>query len=139
MNLSVSTSRERLRVGVANYSVLLAIGGGVITGTVAGAIVAEVLVVAWLVGHLVAWWLPYFGLSTASQRDAYRRDYARTLKILPTAGRAVVVDVQHTLVVGALTLPMVALSRCTSPRWGVMTATHRSSPRRQSDGRPRRS
>ena len=100
-------SRERLRVGVANYSVLLAIGGGVITGTVAGAIVAEVLVVAWLVGHLVAWWLPYFGLSTASQRDAYRREYARTLTILPTAGHAVVVDVQH-MVVGALTLPMVA-------------------------------
>jgi hypothetical protein len=47
------------------------------------------------------------GISTAAQRAAYRRDYARTLKVLPTAGHDVVIDVQH-LVVGALTLAMLA-------------------------------
>ena len=59
-----------------------------------------------LAGHLANWWLPYLGLSSASQRAAYQRDYARTLKILPTQGRDVVIDVQH-MIVGVLTLAML--------------------------------
>ncbi len=105
-DLAATSPAERLRVGAVNYSVLVVIAGGVITGTTVGAIVAQVLVVVWLVGHVLSWWLPYFGRSTEAQRAAYRREYSRTLKILPTDGHDVVVDVQH-MVVGVLTVPMV--------------------------------
>ena len=40
-------------------------------------------------------------------RDSYQREYTRTLKILPTRGRSVVVDVQH-MVVGLLSVVMAA-------------------------------
>jgi hypothetical protein len=105
-DLEASPPSHRLRAALVNYSVLAVIAAGVATGTVIGAIVAVVLAGAWLLGHVASWWLPYLGLSTAGQRDAYRREYARTLKILPTAGHDVVVDVQH-MVVGAITVPMV--------------------------------
>ena len=105
-DLAASPPSHRLRAGLVNYTVLTLIAAGVITGTSLGAAVAVVLAVIWLLGHVASWWLPYFGLSTAAQRDAYGREYARTLKVLPTGGRDVVVDVQH-MVVGALTCPMV--------------------------------
>lgn len=106
-DLEASTPGERLRAAAGNYSVLLAIAVAVATGTSVGAVVAELLAVSWLIGHVLAWWLPYLGHSAATQREAYRREYSRTLKILPTEGHDVVVDVQH-MVVGLLTLPMVA-------------------------------
>jgi hypothetical protein len=57
-------------------------------------------------GHIASWWLPYFGISTQAQRDAYQRAFAQTWKVLPTEGHDVVIDVQH-MVVGAITLLMV--------------------------------
>ena len=105
-DLEASTPTHRLQAGLVNYTVLAVIAGGVISGRPLGAVVAVVLAAIWLLGHIVAWWLPYLGLSTASQREAYRREYARTLKVLPAAGHDVVVDVQH-MIVGAITLPMV--------------------------------
>ncbi|GAA4974428.1 hypothetical protein HD597_009295 [Nonomuraea thailandensis] len=59
-----------------------------------------------LAGHVHNWWLPYLGPSSAAQRELYRREYARTLKILPAEGHGVVPDVQH-MVVGALSLIML--------------------------------
>ncbi|MER7750769.1 hypothetical protein [Kitasatospora sp. NPDC097643] len=95
----------RLLAASINYPLPLLIAAGVAfdhTWSRIGALAVCGLVLA---GHLASWWLPYFGFSTAAQRELYRRDYARTLKILPTEGRDVVIDVQH-LVVGALTLLM---------------------------------
>ncbi|MET8625727.1 hypothetical protein ABZW30_18595 [Kitasatospora sp. NPDC004669] len=95
----------RLLAAAINYPFPLAIAAGITVDTgwsVTGAMALCGLVLA---GHVASWWLPYFGFSTAAQRDVYRRDYARTLKILPTEGRDVVIDVQH-LVVGVLTLLM---------------------------------
>ncbi len=105
-DLGASTQGERGRAAVLNYAALLVIATGVLTGTTVGAIVAQVLVVAWLVGHLLSWWLPYFGLSSERQRGRTDGRTPRTLKVLPAEGHDVVVDVQH-MVVGLLTLPMV--------------------------------
>ena len=106
-DLEASTTADRAKAAAVNYTVLVLIAGGVLIGSTAGAIVAEVLAAVWLIGHVVSWWLPYFGVSFERQREAYRRDYSRTLKILPSAGHDVVVDVQH-MVVGLLSLTMLA-------------------------------
>ncbi|MFB7618332.1 hypothetical protein [Kitasatospora sp. NPDC056181] len=97
--------RERLGDAAVNYPIPLLIAGGVALGHQASQVAALVLCLLVLVGHVTSWWLPYFGISTAAQRESYARDYARTLKVLPVQGRAVVPDVQH-MVVGVLTLAM---------------------------------
>ncbi|MFH8385862.1 hypothetical protein ACH4E7_33905 [Kitasatospora sp. NPDC018058] len=95
----------RLLAAAINYPFPLLIAGGVALDRRWSLISALVLCVLVLTGHVVSWWLPYFGFSSAAQREVYRRDYARTLKILPAEGRDVVIDVQH-MVVGVLTLLM---------------------------------
>ena len=64
--------------------------------------------------------VPYFGCSSAAQREAYRREFARTRKLLPTEGHDVVIDVQH-MVVGVITVVMVGtgcpLCRGPRPMW----------------------
>ncbi|MEU9078029.1 hypothetical protein ACFYUY_12925 [Kitasatospora sp. NPDC004745] len=99
--------RERLGDAAVNYPIPLLIAGGIALDHQASRIAALVLCLLVTVGHVASWWLPYAGISTAAQRDSYARDYARTLKVLPTQGRAVVPDVQH-MVVGVLTLAMTA-------------------------------
>jgi hypothetical protein len=95
----------RVLAATINYPVPLAIAAGAAIGRTWSLVVALALCGLVLAGHLVSWWLPYFGLSSAGQRAAYQRDYAQTWKVLPTGGHAVVIDVQH-LVVGVLTLAM---------------------------------
>jgi hypothetical protein len=98
--------RDRRVAALVNYPIPVLIAGGVALGQRWSMLAALALCGLCLVGHLANWWLPYSGLSTAGQRATYDREYARTLKILPTGGRAVVVDVQH-MVVGVLTLLML--------------------------------
>ncbi|NUT09357.1 MAG: hypothetical protein HOQ38_02695 [Nonomuraea sp.] len=106
-DLTSANARGRALAAAINYPFPLLISGGVAlhrTWSLAAATLLCVLVVA---GHVRSWWLPYFGLATQEQRELYRREYGRTLKVLPTEGHAVVVDVQH-LVVGVLSLLMLA-------------------------------
>lgn len=105
-DLAASTPRERAQLAVVNYGTLIAMMVGIASGTQLGAIAAAGLAGLWVIGHIASWWLPYLGVSTADQRDAYQREYARTLKVLPTDGHAVVPDVQH-MVVGLILVPMV--------------------------------
>jgi hypothetical protein len=98
--------RERRVAALANYPVPLLIAAGVALDRDWSRLAALGLCGLCLAGHLVSWWLPYFGPGTAGQRETYAREYARTWKVLPTAGHAVVIDVQH-MVVGALTLAML--------------------------------
>ncbi|WP_026923705.1 hypothetical protein [Glycomyces arizonensis] len=106
-DLTPDNRRSRLLAAVINYPFPLLVSGGVALGETWSLIAAAALCCLTLAGHLLSWWLPYFGLGSASQREVYERDYARTLKILPAEGHDVVPDVQH-LVVGALTLAMLA-------------------------------
>ncbi|MEW9529874.1 hypothetical protein [Microbispora sp. NPDC049125] len=102
-DLEVQSVRERVGAGAANYPVILAIS---VAAALDAGVVALVLACLTMAGHLVNWWLPYFGVSFAAQRETYRREYARTWKVLPTEGRAVVIDVQH-MVVGVMTVVML--------------------------------
>jgi hypothetical protein len=106
-DLRPDNRRERRIAAAVNYPVPVLITGGIAVGQDWSRTTALVLCGLCLAGHLANWWLPYLGLSTAGQREAYARDYARTWKVLPTRGRAVVIDVQH-MVVGLLTLAMSA-------------------------------
>jgi hypothetical protein len=105
-DLEASTARERATTGALNYTVGLVIAGGILIGQTWSLVVAVVVSQLALAGHIASWWVPYFGISSQAQRDAYRREFTRTWKILPTEGHDVVIDVQH-MVVGVITLVMV--------------------------------
>ncbi|MER5651378.1 hypothetical protein [Streptosporangium sp. NPDC002524] len=106
-DLTSGNVRGRVLAASINYPFPLLIAAGVALHRAWSLVAATVLCVLIVIGHLQSWWLPYFGVSTAAQREIYRRDYARTLKILPAEGRDVVIDVQH-MVVGVLSLLMLA-------------------------------
>lgn len=106
-DLRPDNHRRRLLAAAVNYPIPLLIAAGVAWQRPWSLVVAVALCVLCLAGHLVNWWLPYVGISSASLREDYQRDYARTLKLLPTEGRAVTIDAQH-LVVGLLTIAMLA-------------------------------
>ena len=101
--------RDRRLAALVNYPVPLLIAGAVALHHTWSLIVAVALCGLCLAGHVWNWWLPYFGPATAAQRQAYQRDYHRTWKLLPTDGRAVVIDVQH-MVVGIGAVAMAATS-----------------------------
>jgi hypothetical protein len=90
--------RERATTGALNYTVGLVIAGGILIDQTWSRVVAVVVSLLALAGHIANWWLPYFGISTQAQRDAYQREFSRTWKILPTEGHDVVIDVQHMVV-----------------------------------------
>ncbi|MGW0197351.1 hypothetical protein [Nonomuraea sp. NPDC003201] len=105
-DLKTGNLRPRLLAASINYPFPLLIAAGIALRQPWSLIAASALCGLILAGHLANWWLPYFGLSSAAQRQVYERDYARTLKILPAAGHAVVPDVQH-MIVGLLSLVML--------------------------------
>ncbi|AHH95446.1 hypothetical protein GCM10010174_59620 [Kutzneria viridogrisea] len=98
-DLAVSDVGDRVRAALMNYPVGLAIAGGMALGQTWSTVLATVLSGLTIVGNAVCWWLPYFGLiRNEPMRRAYQREYSRTLKVLPTRGRAVVPDLQHVVV-----------------------------------------
>ncbi|WP_219471403.1 hypothetical protein [Nonomuraea rhizosphaerae] len=99
--------RGRVLAACVNYPFPLLVAAGVAARQPWSLVAATAICVLIVAGHVRSWWLPYFGISTTEQRELYRREYARTLKVLPAEGRDVVIDVQH-LVVGALSLIMLA-------------------------------
>ncbi|MFB4283494.1 MULTISPECIES: hypothetical protein [unclassified Nonomuraea] len=105
-DLSGANVRGRALAAAINYPFPLLVAAGVAYGRAWSLLAAMGICVLILAGHLYNWWLPYLGVSNAGQRELYRREYARTLKILPAEGHDVVVDVQH-MVVGALSLIML--------------------------------
>ncbi|MFF4413808.1 hypothetical protein ACFYY8_14845 [Streptosporangium sp. NPDC001559] len=106
-DLAPGNLRNRLIAASVNYPIPLLIAGGVALHRTWSLVAATVLCCLIVAGHVQSWWLPYFGVSSAAQRELYRTDYARTLKVLPTEGRDVVIDVQH-MVVGVLSVVMLA-------------------------------
>lgn len=106
-DLAAGNLRRRLLAAAINYPFPLLIAGGIALHRTWSLVAALTLCGLILAGHLANWWVPYFGLSSAAQRETYRQDYSRTWKILPTEGHGVVIDVQH-LVVGLLSLAMTA-------------------------------
>ncbi|MEU5868666.1 hypothetical protein ABZ815_46370 [Nonomuraea sp. NPDC047529] len=106
-DLSGANVKGRALAAVINYPFPLLIAAGVALHRTWSLAAATVLCLLVMTGHVRSWWLPYFGTATDEQRELYRREYSRTWKVLPTAGRAVVIDVQH-MVMGVLSLLMLA-------------------------------
>src|SRR5262245_15151534 len=71
-DLAASTVRERAMAAVVNYGTLIAMIVGILSGTPIGAVAAAALAGLWVVGHIASWWLPYLGVSSGAQRDAYQ-------------------------------------------------------------------
>ncbi|WP_232664419.1 hypothetical protein [Pseudonocardia sp. TRM90224] len=106
-DLARSGIRERLLAAAINYPFPLAIAAGVALAQTWSFTAALVLCALCLIGHVRSWWLPYFRGAGPAQRDLYERLFARTVKVLPTQGHDVVIDVQH-MVTGVLALTMTA-------------------------------
>ncbi|SDI97232.1 hypothetical protein [Nonomuraea jiangxiensis] len=106
-DLAAISAEDRALAALANYPIPLLIAGAVALDRTWTRITAIVLSTLCLAGHLMSWWIPYFGPATAAQRADYQKYYTETLRFLPTAGHDVVIDVQHT-VVALLTLAMLA-------------------------------
>jgi hypothetical protein len=98
--------RQRVVSAATTYPIGLLVAAGVLVDETWSLVVALVLAASVVVGHLAGWWLPYAGISVRPQRTIYRREYAHTLRVLPDAGHAVVVDVQH-MVTGVLGVVML--------------------------------
>lgn len=106
-DLESASVKDRAIAAMINYPVGLLVAAGVALHQPWSLIGAAVLSALTIVGNVVNWWLPYFGLiEFPAMRAAYRREYSRTLKIVPTEGHAVVPDVQH-MIVGVLCVLML--------------------------------
>lgn len=106
-DLSRQNFRHRLIAGVISCPFPLLVSAGIALHRDWSLAVSAVLCALILTGHVLSWWVPYSGHSTEAQRELYRREFTRTLKVVPAEGHDVVIDLQHT-VVGALTLVMCA-------------------------------
>ncbi len=106
-DLAPGNLRRRVLAAAVNYPFPLLIAAGVAVHRTWSLIAATALCALIMAGHVQSWWLPYFGTASPAQRETYRQDYARTLKVLPAEGHDVVIDVQH-MVVGALSVVMLA-------------------------------
>jgi hypothetical protein len=113
-DLEASSRQERLDTAKINYPVGIAISGLFALGHPVSVLVAAGLTGLVVVGHVMSWWLPYFGILTFDgQREAYKREYARTLKLLPVEGHEVVPDAQH-MVVGVIAIVMLVSGLATA-------------------------
>src|ERR1044072_5067060 len=82
-DLTSANVRQRVLAGAINYPFPLLISGAVALHQTWSLVVATALCVIVVIGHVRSWWVPNFRPASDEQRELYRREYSRTLKILP--------------------------------------------------------
>jgi hypothetical protein len=100
-DLESSSVVVRARRALATYPTGLLIVAGLLLDETWSLVVALLLAVGLVVGHVTYWWMPYLGVAVRPQVEIYRREFSRTVQAVPTQGHLVGVDVQH-LVAGVL-------------------------------------
>lgn len=100
------SARDRLLETIINYSPLLLISFGFTRASHTGWIICMVGTIVYLIGHLNAWWRPYFLGATEKEQEEYKRLFSRTYKFLPPIGNNPIPDAEH-VVLGSITLLMV--------------------------------
>ena len=102
-DLESSSVATRARRAIAIYPAGLLIVAGILLDRTWSLVVALLLAVGLVVGHVASWWMPYLGVAVQPQIEIYQREFSRTLQAVPEQGHLVGVDVQH-LVAGALSV-----------------------------------
>jgi hypothetical protein len=100
-DLESSSANTRARRALATYPTGLLIAAGVLVDQTWSLVVALLLAVGLVVGHITYWWLPYLGVAVRPQVEIYQREFSRTVQAVPVQGHLVGVDLQH-LVAGLL-------------------------------------
>lgn len=108
-DLSTKTPKTRLLELLLNYSPLLLITYGFQQATPTSQLFALVGSVAYLIGHLNAWWRPYFFGASPKEIVEYNQYFSRTYKFLPPIEDHPIPDGEH-VVLGLICLAMVGSS-----------------------------
>lgn len=88
-----------------NYAPLLLIAFALHDRSRTGVMLSTLGCFLYLLGHLNAWWRPYFFGATNKELTEYQALFQRTFKILPKIGTNPVPDVQH-MILGVIVLTM---------------------------------
>jgi hypothetical protein len=105
-DLESSSPATRGRRALATYPAGLLIVAGILVDQTWSLVLALMLAIGLVVGHIAYWWMPYFGVAVEPQVEIYRREFSRTVKAVPAEGHLVAVDVQH-LVAGVLAVAVL--------------------------------
>ena len=108
-DLATKTAKTRLLELLLNYSPLLLIAYGFHQPTPSTKLYALIGSVAYLLGHLNAWWRPYLLGATSKEQAEYQQYFSRTYKFLPAIGDHPIPDGEH-VVLGVICLLMVGCS-----------------------------
>ena len=108
-DIATKTPKTRLIELLLNYSPLLLIAYGFYQHTPTAKLYALIGSVAYLIGHLNAWWRPYLFGASAKEKAEYEQYFSRTYKFLPPIGEHPIPDSEH-VVLGFICLLMVGCS-----------------------------
>ncbi len=104
---STRTNKERIGELVFNYTPLLLIAFGFSQTSRTGWLISVIGATLYFVGHLNAWWRPYFFGANEKEMADYKKHFSRTLKFLPTRGENnPIPDAEH-VVIGIICIAMV--------------------------------
>jgi hypothetical protein len=105
-DLRASSRATRARRALLTYPAGLLIIIGIVLDQTWSLVMALVLAIGVVVGHVVYWWMPYLGVAVEPQVEIYQREFLRTVKAVPAEGHLVAVDVQH-VVAGVLAVAVL--------------------------------
>jgi len=96
-NLTVRLFPEETRVNLV-WTIVIAIGTvGYISQIHWLMIVILIFWNVWMVGHIFAWWVPYFRGASEKEMEDYKKVFGTTLKFLPAIGNHPIPDACHTV------------------------------------------
>lgn len=105
-DLRASSRATRARRALLTYPAGLLIIIGIVLNQTWSLVMALVLAIGVVVGHVVYWWMPYIGVAVQPQVEIYQREFSRTVTAVPAEGHLVAVDAQH-LVAGVLAVAVL--------------------------------
>lgn len=103
---STRTVKHRLLEVLFNYSPLLLIAYGFSQTSRTGWLISAIGATLYFIGHLNAWWRPYFFGASAREMEEYKTHFSRTFKFLPARGENPIPDAEH-VVIGLICIGMV--------------------------------
>ena len=108
-DVTTKTPKTRLLELLLNYSPLVLIAYGFHRATPTSQLYALIGSIAYLLGHLNAWWRPYFFGASVNEQAEYSQYFSRTYKFLPPIKDHPIPDGEH-VVLGLICLLMVISS-----------------------------
>lgn len=106
---STRDNKTRIMELIFNYAPLLLIAYGFSQINRTGWLISAIGATLYFVGHLNAWWRPYFFGASEKEMEEYKKHFSRTYKFLPARGNNPIPDAEH-VVIGIICIGMVVFS-----------------------------